>query len=85
MLFGYIFLYLYLYLIYLYLYILIFNINIAWPKHSFHISKKEVSLLISTVFRGYLFIFSAQERGRFRVQFVFPNFHQGNASGTSEA
>lgn len=41
---------------------LIFNINIAWPKHSFHISKKEVSLLISTVFRGYLFIFSGQER-----------------------
>lgn len=49
--------------------IFIFGTNISWPKHSFHITKKEVSVLMSTVFRGFLLIFSGQERGRFSLHF----------------
>ena len=49
--------------------IFIFGTNISWPKPSFHITKKEVSVLMSTVFRGFLLIFSGQERCRFSLHF----------------
>lgn len=43
--------------------IFILGTNISWPKHSFHVTRKEVSVSMSTVFRGFLFIFSGQDRG----------------------
>lgn len=42
--------------------IFILGTNISWPKHSFHVTKKEVSVLMGTVFRGFLFISSEQDR-----------------------
>lgn len=59
----------------------IYKYKYAWPKRSFQSSKEEKQLLISTIYKGFLLIFSGQERGSLRVQFAFLNFHQGNASG----
>lgn len=47
----------------------IFDISISWPKHSFHDSKRELSVSLSTVLRAFLLIFSRQERGGFSLYF----------------